>query len=212
MKIEVRNVTKKFKDNIVLDNVNLTFESGHIYGLMGRNGSGKSVLLKLLCGFYKPDKGQILFDNIDLKEKNMFAPNTRALIEQPFFISELTGFENLKLLKEIQNIITDEDIIKTLEDVNLKEEMNKKYHKYSLGMKQKLGIAQVLMESPDVIILDEPLNGIEEESSIKIKNILKEKQKEGKIVIIASHIKEDITFLADKIYKFEKGNVTEENS
>lgn len=206
MKIEVRNLMKSFKNNKILNNVNIAFEDGHIYGLIGRNGSGKSVFLKTLCALYEPNSGEILYDGLSL-DSNQIPPDTRALIEKPSFIGELTGYENLELLASIQGKIGNKEIENALNEVNLFSEKDKKFNKYSLGMKQKLGIAQVLMEDPKVIILDEPFNGIEEQTVIKIrKTLLKEKEK-GKIIIIASHIKEDIEYLADVIYEFDNGNV-----
>ena len=207
MKVEVKNVTKRFKDNTVLNNVNITFESGKIYGLLGRNGSGKSVLLKLLCGFYNPDQGEILYDGVNIVGDNIFPPNTRALIEKPNFLPDLTGMENLKLLASIQNRIKVNDILKIVEQLNLKNDINKKYKTYSLGTKQKLGIAQVLMENPDVIILDEPLNGVENEKANKIRKLLLSKKNEGKLIIIASHIKDDFDAIIDEVYEFDNGNV-----
>lgn len=207
MKVEVKNVTKRFKDNTVLNNVNITFESGKIYGLLGRNGSGKSVLLKLLCGFYNPDQGEILYDGVNIVDDNIFPPNTRALIEKPNFLPDLTGMENLKLLASIQNRIKVDDILKIVEQLNLKNDINKKYKTYSLGTKQKLGIAQVLMENPDVIILDEPLNGVENETANKIRKLLLSKKNEGKLIIIASHIKDDFDAIIDEVYEFDNGNV-----
>ena len=207
MKVEVKNVTKRFKDNTVLNNVNITFESGKIYGLLGRNGSGKSVLLKLLCGFYNPDQGEILYDGVNIVGDNIFPPNTRALIEKPNFLPDLTGMENLKLLASIQNRIKVDDILKIVEQLNLKNDINKKYKTYSLGTKQKLGIAQVLMENPDVIILDEPLNGVENETANKIRELLLSKKNEGKLIIIASHIKDDFDAIIDEVYEFDNGNV-----
>ncbi len=207
MKVEVKNVTKRFKDNTVLNNVNITFESGKIYGLLGRNGSGKSVLLKLLCGFYNPDQGEILYDGVNIVGDNIFPPNTRALIEKPNFLPDLTGMENLKLLASIQNRIKVNDILKIVEQLNLKNDINKKYKTYSLGTKQKLGIAQVLMENPDVIILDEPLNGVENETANKIRKLLLSKKNEGKLIIIASHIKDDFDAIIDEVYEFDNGNV-----
>lgn len=204
MKIEVKNVTKEFKNIAVVNNVNCVFETGKIYGIVGRNGSGKSVFLKMLCAFYIPNSGEILQDKINYIKQNSFPKDTRALIERPDFVPELTGFENLKLLASIQNKITDEDINNTLKKVCLFEEKDKKFGNYSLGMKQKLGIAQVLMENPHFIILDEPFNGIEESTVIKIKKLLKEIKKD-KIIIITSHIKDDIYELADVIYKFDCG-------
>ncbi len=207
MQIVVKDVSKKFKKVTVLNNVNMTFESGKIYGLVGRNGSGKSVFLKILCSFYKPNTGEVLFDNINYSSNNSFPKNTRALIEKPTFFPDLTGFENLKLLANIQNKISDNEINATLEKVNLIHEKDKKYKEYSLGMKQKLGIAQVLMENPDVMIFDELFNGIEEDSVNKIRNILLDLKNQNKIIIITSHIKEDIELLSDEIYKFNNGNV-----
>lgn len=207
MKIEIKNLTKKFKNNTIIDNVSIDFTKGKVYGLIGRNGTGKSVFLKMLCGFYKPTSGEILFDGIDYIKLNGFPKDTRALIEKPDFLPDISGFENLKLLAAIQNKIDDNKILKTLEDVNLITEKDKKYSKYSLGMKQKLGIAQALMEDPQVLILDEPFNGIENETAEKLRKLLKNEAKKGKIVIIATHIKEDIDTLADITYNFNDGKL-----
>ena len=205
MIIKVKNINKNFKNVEILKNINVQFKSGKIYGIIGRNGSGKSVFLKLLCGFYKATSGQILFDDINIVENDLFAPNTRALIEKPNFLPELSGLENLKLLASIQNKISDDDILDVLKRVNVFSEKDKKYSKYSLGTKQKLGIAQVLMEDPDVMIFDEPLNGIENDTAKKIRKILQEEKAKGKIIIIASHIKEDIEGLADEVYELDNG-------
>lgn len=207
MEIIVKNLSKKFKKVTILENINMKFESGKIYGIVGRNGSGKSVFLKILCSFYKPTTGEILFDNVNYNSNNNFPPSVRALIENPTFFPDLTGFENLKLLSSIQNKIGDEEIIKTLDQVNLLSEKDKKYSEYSLGMKQKLGIAQVLMENPDVMIFDELFNGIEEKTVEKIRNILLELKNQNKIIIVTSHIKEDIDVLSDEVYKFDCGRV-----
>ncbi len=207
MEIIVKELSKKFKKVTVLENINMKFESGKIYGIVGRNGSGKSVFLKILCSFYKPTTGEILFDNVNYNSNNNFPPSVRALIENPTFFPDLTGFENLKLLSSIQNKIGDEEIIKTLDQVNLLSEKDKKYSEYSLGMKQKLGIAQVLMENPDVMIFDELFNGIEEKTVEKIRNILLELKNQNKIIIVTSHIKEDIDILSDEVYKFDCGRV-----
>ena len=207
MEIIVKELSKKFKKVTVLEKINMKFESGKIYGIVGRNGSGKSVFLKILCSFYKPTTGEILFDNVNYNSNNNFPPSVRALIENPTFFPDLTGFENLKLLSSIQNKIGDEEIIKTLDQVNLLSEKDKKYSEYSLGMKQKLGIAQVLMENPDVMIFDELFNGIEEKTVEKIRNILLELKNQNKIIIVTSHIKEDIDVLSDEVYKFDCGRV-----
>lgn len=207
MKLELKNVSKTFGTNEIIKDVNLSMSSGKIYGFIGRNGSGKSVLLKIICGFYSPTTGTILLDNDNYIEKNSFPKNTRALIEKPNFLPDLTGFENLKLLASIQNKIGIKEINETLEKLNLSKEKDKKYSKYSLGTKQKLGIAQVLMENPNLIILDEPFNGVESETVDKIRKLLVEEKKKDKIIIIASHIKEDIELLSDIVYKVDNGIV-----
>ncbi len=209
MKIELKNVTKEFDKVEIIKNISLEFETGKIYGLYGRNGSGKSVLMKLICGFLIPTKGKVLINGKDFNAKNEYPDNLRAVIEKPSFFPELTGFENLKLLAKIQNKINDEEIIKALDLVNLIDEKDKKYSKYSLGMKQKLAIAQAIMEDPSILILDEPFNGIEEKSVEKITKFLKEEAKNGKTIIFSTHIKEDLENLADIIYKIDNGTVYE---
>jgi len=207
MEIKVENVSKKFKDNWILKDVNLTLESGKIYGFKGRNGSGKSVLLKIMCDLLPPTTGRVLIDNIDIKNK-IHTFNLGALIEKPNFFSNLSGLDNLKLLVELKKIVKENDILKTLEIVNLIDEKDKKYGKYSLGMKQKLGIAQAIMENQDIIFLDEPFNGIEDETVSKIKEYLKEEKKKNKLIIISSHIKEDLEELCDEIFVFQNQFVT----
>ena len=209
MKIELKNVTKEFDKVERIKNISLEFETGKIYGLYGRNGSGKSVLMKLICGFLIPTKGKVLINGKDFNAKNEYPDNLRAVIEKPSFFPELTGFENLKLLAKIQNKINDEEIIKALDLVNLIDEKDKKYSKYSLGMKQKLAIAQAIMEDPSILILDEPFNGIEEKSVEKITKFLKEEAKNGKTIIFSTHIKEDLENLADIIYKIDNGTIYE---
>lgn len=207
MKLIIKNISKKFKDNIVLENVNMKLEGNNIYGFIGRNGSGKSVLLKMICGFYSTSSGSITLNGENYLEKKSFPKDTRALIERPCFLPELSGLENLKLLASIQNKIDEEEILKYMKLLNLDKEINKKYSKYSLGTKQKLGIVQVLMENPSLIILDEPFNGIEEKTVKVVKKILLDEKKKGKIIIIASHIKDDILDLADNVFEFDDGTV-----
>lgn len=204
MNIKLENISKTFKNNIIFKDVNIEFKPGKIYGIIGKNGSGKSVLLKMICGFYNPDSGRILFDNQCINLTRNFAPSTRALIERPNFFPSLTGLENLKLLASIQNIVTEDKIIETLKAVNLYVEKDKKYSKYSLGMKQKLGIAQVLMENPEVEILDEPFNGIDDESIEMIRGFFVEEKKKNKTIILATHLKNDIEELCDEVYKIDK--------
>lgn len=208
MKIEIKNVTKKFKDITALESVTMTLEEGKIYGFVGPNGSGKSVLLKIMCTFYEPTSGEILFDGVNVIKENSYPKDTRALIEKPSFLPDLSGKENLQLLADIQGKIGEKEIDDILEKVGLTKYANKLYHKYSLGMKQKLGIAQVLMEDPKIMILDEPFNGLDDESAKNIRNILLEEKKKNKIIVIATHIKEDVKILCDEVYKFNDGVVS----
>ena len=206
MKIKVNDLSKKFKNNIIFEDVNLEFESGKIYGIVGLNGSGKSVFLKILTGLYYPTSGEVLFDGVNYNKNSMFPKSLRALIEKPSFFPDLSAFDNLKLLANIQNKISDEEIKNILDLVNL-ENNSKKYYQFSLGMKQKLAIASVLMEDVDVIILDEPFNAIEEKTVNKIKDYLLS-IKQDKIIILASHHKEDLNDLkVNELYKFEEGKV-----
>ena len=204
--IVIKNVSKSFDGIEVLHDVNLDLEEGKIYGFIGRNGSGKSVLFKIICGLYYPTSGSVIVDGVDIHKNDVFPNDMRVLIEKPNFLPNLTGLENLKLLASIQNKITEEDIILILDKLNLKKDMNKLYHKYSLGMKQKLAVAQVFMENPKMMIFDEPFNGIEEKTVEVIKKILLEEKKNGKIILISSHIKEDIEELADTIYFVDAGS------
>lgn len=210
MEIIVENVTKNIGKNEIIKTANLKFESGNIIGFIGRNGSGKSVFQKLLCGFYTPTTGRILVDGKDINSPKYYPKEIRVLIEKPSFYPDLTGQENLELLAGITNKISKKEIIAALEIVNLISEKDKKYSKYSLGMKQKLGVAQAIMEDTSIIILDEPFNGIENESVKKISEYLK-KIKKDKIIIISTHIKEDIENLCDVVYEFDNGYINEKN-
>ena len=207
MKIEICELSKVIDKNIILNDVNMNLESGNIYGFIGRNGSGKTMLLKMICGFVNPSSGNILIDGRSILSKDYFNNNIRALIEKPKFIDSLSGFDNLKLLAGINNKIDDETINHWLDKIGLLNEKNKLYSKYSLGMKQKLGIVQVLMEDPQIMILDEPLNGIDESSANIIRDILLKEKEKGKLIIISTHIKDDVEKLCNIIYKFDSGNV-----
>lgn len=209
MMIEIQNLTKKINQEELLKNINIKLLDGKIYGFVGRNGSGKSMLFKTICGFINPTTGKVLVNGIDIYKENTFPEDTRALIEKPNFIGDLSGLENLKNLAQIQNKINEKDILKYMEIFGLLNSKDKAYKKYSLGMKQKLGIIQVLMEDPKILILDEPFNGLEEQSVELLRNILLEEKNKGKLIIIASHIKDDIDILADEIYKMDAGEIVD---
>lgn len=204
MKIELINIGKKFKNNEVLKNINLTIYGGEIFGLYGRNGSGKSLLLKIIAGFVNPTSGKVLINGKDYINNNYFYPHLRCLIENPDFFPNLTGYENLRLLAEIQNKINKKDIIYSLKIVNLYNDKDRKYKEYSLGMKQKLGVAQAIMEKPNILILDEPFNGIDDESVNKIIKYLKRTINKNMIIIITTNIKEDLEKVANRIYYIDR--------
>lgn len=209
MEIKLENVSKRFKNENVLNGISYSFESGKIYSIVGRNGSGKSVLLKIIAGLYLQDKGNVLFDNKNYNMINEIPDNLGIVIEQPSFINDLTGLENLKLLASIRNVATERDIVESLEIVNLKDDMNKKYSKYSLGMRQKLSIAQAIMEHQKVILLDEPFNGIDRQSVVAIKEYLKRVKNEDKLIIITTHIMDDVVDLSDVMLYIEDGMLNE---
>ena len=191
--------------------ISYSFESGKIYSIVGRNGSGKSVLLKIIAGLYLQDKGNVLFDNKNYNMINEIPDNLGIVIEQPSFINDLTGLENLKLLASIRNVATERDIVESLEIVNLKDDMNKKYSKYSLGMRQKLSIAQAIMEHQKVILLDEPFNCIDRQSVVAIKEYLKKVKNEDKLIIITTHIMDDVVDLSDVMLNIEDGLLNEKD-
>lgn len=205
--IYLHEISKKFKNEDVLLSCTLRFEEGHIYGIIGRNGSGKTVLLKLMCGLYRPDSGYIEMLGKRVGEKGYFAENTGIMIENPGFLNGYTGYQNLKYLAQIQCRIGDDEIKKAMETVGLDWKNRKKVGKYSLGMRQRLGIAQAIMEDPKVLLLDEPMNALDEGGVKDMRALLLEKKREGKIIVLASHIKEDISILCDEVYEISHGKV-----
>lgn len=207
--IKLENVCRKFGDQIVINNVSLELKEKKIYGFIGRNGSGKSVLFKIICGFIVPDSGDVIINNKNIYKTDSFPENVAALIEKPKFIGNLSGLDNLKLLAGINNKISEKDICGLLKRLDLYDEKDKLYKKYSLGMKQKLGIIQVLMENPEIMIFDEPFNGLDDETTDVVRNLLLEEKRKGKIILISSHIKEDIEKLCDCVYRINNGKVLE---
>ena len=207
--IEVHKLNKKIKEVQVLEDINMNLDKGKIYGFIGRNGSGKTMLFRAICGLINIDSGYIKISGKELNKDISFPENVGVIIENPGFWSGYTAFENLKILSEIKNIIDDKDIINALDRVGLKDKKDLKYRKFSLGMKQKLAISQAIMEKPDLIILDEPTNGLDEESCIMVRKILLEEKERGATILIASHNKEDIDYLSDKKFKIDNGRLKE---
>ena len=205
--ISIENLTKKFGDVTVIDNVNLSIERGKIYGIIGRNGSGKTVLFKLITGYLSPTGGRVLVSGKEIGKDIDFADNIGIIIENPGFLKGYTGFKNLAYLAGIRNVIGKEEIRESMEKVGLDPDSNKKVGKYSLGMKQRLGIAQAIMENPEILILDEPMNSLDNQGVEEIRKLLMELRDEGKTIVLASHNKEDIEILCDKVCEMDRGKL-----
>lgn len=211
MKIKVNNVSKIIKGTAVLNHISVEMESGYIYGLSGINGSGKTMLMRVLSGLILPTEGEVIIDNKKLGKEISFPPNMGLLLENPAFIAGYTGFMNLKILAAIRGTTSDEEICETLESVGLNPNDKRKYRKYSLGMKQRLGIACALAENPDLIILDEPFNALDETGITQIENVLYEMKKKGKLILLSCHDKEQLYNLSDKIFTIKEGRLSEDN-
>ena len=209
--IEVENVSKRFGKKPILENISLSVEQGQTIGLVGANGSGKSVLFKILCGFEKPDSGSVSMRGKQLgKNGRDFPENVGVFINAPGFIGMYSGLQNLKFLADIQGKISETEIREAMGKVGLDPENKTKVSNYSLGMKQKLGLAQAIMEEPDVLLLDEPTNGLDDSGVDEIRKLISAQAKRGAIVCVASHNKEDIALLSDKIFRVDNGAVREE--
>lgn len=206
--IKIINLTKNIKKNTVIDHVNLELEPGKIIGLKGINGSGKTMLMRLISGLICPTEGEIVIGGKVLGKDMSFPESIGVLIENPAFLDQYSGKENLKILASIKYVIHDDRIREVISLVGLNPDDNKKYKKYSLGMKQRLGIAAAIMESPDIIILDEPTNSLDSEGVETVKKIMMMEKERGAIVILACHDFEILKYLADEIYTIENGKIT----
>lgn len=209
MKVEVRGLCKKIKDITVLDNISLQMQEGNIYGIVGKNGSGKTMLFRCLAGLVKPTSGVILFNDKRLQKDIEMPPSVGIVIENMGLYPEFTGFTNLKYLASINKVIGDREIRETIARVGLDPYDKRPIRKYSLGMKQRIVLAQALMESPDVLLLDEPTNGLDEHGVEQIRQILREEAERGALIVIASHNKEDILCLCDKVFYMSGGKLEE---
>ena len=208
--ITLKNVTKNIRGKCVLNKISYSFESGKIYGLHGRNGSGKTMLLRAICGLIVPSDGAILIDNKTLHEDISFPPSVGVIIEHMELLPQYNSYDNLFILSKINKIASEVDIKEAIKKVGLDPESKLKVKKFSLGMKQRLNIAQAIFEHPDIILLDEPTNAIDESGIKLIREVIKEEAKRGAIIIIASHNKEDINELCDVILKIENGEIINE--
>lgn len=201
--IIVEHVYKSFGKEKVLEDVNLTIEKGKIFGVVGNNGSGKTVLMKCICGFLQADSGKITINGKVIGKDCDFPESLGMIIETPGFLPNISGYKNLKILAGLKAIIGKEEILKSLERVGLDPYMKKPVAKYSLGMRQRLGIAQAIMENPDVLILDEPFNGLDKTGVKHMRELLKELKNQGKSILLASHNAQDIEELCDDVHEME---------
>jgi ABC-2 type transport system ATP-binding protein len=205
--IKVDDVTKKFGSDTALNHISIEFEKGKIYGIVGRNGSGKTVLFKTIIGFLKPTSGKVIVGGKEIGKDIDFANNIGIIIETPGFLKSYSGYKNLEYLASIKHVIGKAEIQKSMQIVGLNPYDKKKVGKYSLGMRQRLGIAQAIMENPDILILDEPMNGLDNKGVKDVREILLNLRDEGKAIILASHNKEDIEVLCDEVYEMDQGNL-----
>jgi len=210
MKIEVKNLSKKIKKRDILSDINITFESGKVYGIVGRNGSGKTMLFRAISGLMKTT-GEVWLDDKLLGRDIKVLPNLGIIIENTQMYPEFSGYKNLKILADFNHKIDKEQIQNTLSRVGLEPNDKRPIRRYSLGMKQKLAIAQAIMEKPNILLLDEPTNGLDDESVKNFWNIIREEKSRDTIILLASHSKDDIAVLADEVYHMNEGRLVMED-
>lgn len=205
--IEVREVSLKLKENTILEDVSLQCSKGEICGIVGRNGSGKTMLMRCICGFVRPTSGEIEVSGKKIGKDVDFIPDAGIIIETPGFIPYYSGIKNLRLLASIQGKLTEDALRKAMETVGLDPDLKRHVKKYSLGMRQRLGLAQAIMENPGALILDEPFNGLDKEGVTEMRQYLLKLKEEGKTILLASHSAEDIALLCDRVYEMDHGKL-----
>ncbi len=206
--LELNGVSLTLRKTQILKDINKTFEKGKIHGLIGRNGSGKTMLMKCICGFIKPTEGEITVFGKKIGKDCDFPDSVGIIIETPGFIPYYSGYKNLKLLADLNRNITGEQVKNAMNQVGLAPELKRHVKKYSLGMRQRLGLAQAIMENPDLLILDEPMNGLDKDGVSDMRKYLLELKEQGKTILIASHSAEDIEILCDTVCEMDKGILT----
>ncbi len=206
--ISVQKVTKIFKRQAVLQTVSVDFSEGGIYGLIGRNGSGKTMLMRCICGFVPPDSGEIFVRGKRVVYGSDFPKGIGFMIESPGFLQNVSGLNNLKLLASINRTIDETRIREAIKKVGLDPDSKKQVGRYSLGMRQRLGIAQAIMEHPDILLLDEPMNGLDNGGVVQMRDLFLQLKKEGKTIILTSHYHEDIEILCDHVYEMDHGRLS----
>ena len=207
--ISIKDVSKSYRREAVLKHVTVDFEEGLIHGLIGRNGSGKTVLLKCIAGLTTPDSGAIFVNGMRIGKDIEMPESLGAIVETPGFLPNHSGFKNLQFLAEIRNTIGAEEIQRAMQRVGLDPDSKKWVGQYSLGMRQRLGIAQAIMEDPDLLLLDEPMNGLDNTGVKQMRRLLLRLCDEGKTIIIASHNPLDIDHLCDTVHEMDAGELVE---
>lgn len=205
--VRVEKFTKRIKKSLILDDITLEMQGGKIYGFKGKNGSGKTMLMRAISGLILPTAGRVLVNGQVIGRDISFPPSIGILLENPSFLAGYTGLSNLKMLASIKNIIDENQMRSTLEKVGLDPDDRRTYRKYSLGMKQRLGIAAAIMEEPDIVILDEPINALDESGALMVREILRELRDNGSLIIIACHDTEELNYLSDVIYTISEGKL-----
>ncbi len=204
--IRLENVSKKFSSEEMIKNISMEFQKGRIYGIVGKNGSGKTVLFKLIAGYLKPSSGDIFVMGKKIGVDVDFPQSMGLVIETPGFLPQYTAYQNLQYLAGIRKVIGKEEIASAIRMVGLEPDSRKKVGKYSLGMRQRLGIAQAIMEKPELILLDEPMNGLDKKGIADIKQLLRELAAEGKTILMTSHYAEDMQ-VCDEVFEMEDGRL-----
>lgn len=215
MNIKISHVSKTIKNNPVIKDISMELQSGAVYGFKGINGSGKTMLMRLISGLIRPSQGEISMNGKILGKDISFPNSIGVFLENPAFLDAYSGFNNLKLLASIKSVASDEDIRNTLLRVGLDPDSNKKYKKYSLGMKQRLGIAAAIMEKPEIVILDEPTNSLDEDGVNLVKHIVRNEKERGALVVVSCHDEEILKGMSDEVFLLEQGrligHITEED-
>ncbi len=209
--IQLANVIKQYGDGVVLNGITTTFNEGHIYGLVGANGCGKTTLMRCICGFSRHNQGTVVVDGKRIGKDRDFPGSTGIIIENPSFLPQYSGFKNLMILAGISHKANREIVCATMRKLGLDPESRKEVSKYSLGMRQRLGIAQAIMENPKILILDEPFNGLDMQGIEDIHLLLQKLKRENKLIILASHSAVDIGLACDVIYDIEGGKLISRN-
>lgn len=205
--IQVVHVSKEIKKSQILDDICLNMHPGQIYGIEGCNGSGKTMLMRMIAGLIFPSSGEILINGKKLNGSGEYPASIGILIENPAFLENLTGLQNLKILASIQNRVKEDEIRQTINDVGLDADDKRKYRKYSLGMKQRLGIAGAIMERPDIILLDEPVNALDREGIDLVRQLIFREKKRGALIILSCHDENFLRSVSDRLYQMEHGKL-----